>query len=105
MTTPKPTNVLAIALYLQAQITEGRLAQKLGCDRLEARQRVADFLNTAIANASVPIERIQTLEQRLATAHAQVARLQLEIAELQQDLAAERHRLADLAHEKGVPMD
>lgn len=51
---PEPTSLLAIARYLQGQLTEGHLARKLGLDGPETRTRVAEFLNVAIANAGVP---------------------------------------------------
>lgn len=121
----RETNVLAIALYLLGQLSEGQLARKLGVDRLECRERVAGFLNTAIENASVPLERIKTLETRLSTANARLAALELEredwhrqvtneqaavhelrnktqeylseADELRQDLAAERQHVIRLA--------
>jgi hypothetical protein len=92
----KITNVLAIALYLLGQITEGMLARKLGVDRLEARLKVAEFLDTAIDNASVPIARITTLEARVATLTAQAAGTQLELADAIERLAgrdADNHDL------------
>jgi hypothetical protein len=90
------TNALAIARYLLGDITEGRLCRQLGLDRLEARERVAEFLNLAIANASVPIERTGQLEERLARANADVERLELEVEDLRHDLRAERGHVVEL---------
>lgn len=90
------TEVLAIARYLIATLTEGQLAKKLGCDRLEARRRVAEFLNVAIANAGVPITRIGILESRVAALTTQVTRHRLAEAKATELLQAERDRVHDL---------
>jgi hypothetical protein len=103
MTTPtcpaptwKVTGLLAIAKYLVGEISEGLLSKKLGLDRLETRRCVQQFLDTALDNAGVPIERITTLEQRCATLAGQVARIQLDREDLQRRVAArdgENHTL------------
>jgi hypothetical protein len=90
-------HALAIARYLLGDISEGQLARKLNLDRLEARTRVAEFLNMAV-NANVPIQRIDTLETRLATTLSQLDRLTLENTDLRRDLAAERAHVIELAH-------
>lgn len=123
----KITNVLAVALFLLGDLTETQLAKKLGQTLPETRQAVADFLNTAIEKAPVPVARIVNLETRLACTLGQVTRLQVDrndylnhitdlvaenhdlrnklqaalfkTEELERDLAAERHNLADLARQ------
>ena len=106
------SNVLAIALYLQGDLSEGRPAGSLGVGRVEARSRVAEFLNTAIDNTQVPIQRIQILEQRVATLITQAAQIatenhdlrnrsqvqQLDIGELRQALLALTQRIESLGN-------
>jgi hypothetical protein len=41
---PKLPKEQAIAAYINEEITEGRLAYHLGCDRLEARRIVQEFI-------------------------------------------------------------
>jgi predicted RNase H-like nuclease (RuvC/YqgF family) len=92
----KTIGVLAIGRFLIGEITENVLAKKLDMDRLEARATVVQFLNTAIANAQVPIERISTLENRLANLTAQVSRLDLDRASLLDQITAEQSQNHDL---------
>jgi hypothetical protein len=86
----KPFEILIIARYLRGELTEGQLARKLGTDRLDARRQLSAFLDWAIGEASVPIERISGLEQRAATLSARVARLELERTELENALYVQR---------------
>ena len=93
---PKDSDILTVARFLTGNLTEGQLGRKLNLDRLDTRRRVADFLNEALDNASVPIERIATLEQRLATLTAQVAQLSLENHDLRNRAQVQQLRADDL---------
>lgn len=99
----KVVGLLAIARYLVGQISEGLLSKKLGLDRLETRACVQAFLDTAIANAPVPIERINTLEQRYSTLSAQLAARDGENHTLRNDLQAALLKINELETQKGTP--